>query len=347
MLGRTPGKRGERVHDTTTPPARPLPRPIAPAAVLRRAATASRSVLAAVTALALVATLLGVTDPGSLPAGLAPAVAVVGLVLGLPHGAVDHVLAARLTGWPLRRLLPAYVATAVVTWLLLATLGLPALLLVLAVSFVHFAAGEVEVARAAWAWPLDRRTAWALGVSGTGALLLPLARSDAAWRDVATAISPDLAALIAEPALRAAVAAVWVAAAGLTIVAGLRARRPGPVLDVLVLLALALLLPPLAAFGLWFGVWHGGRHLARLLAEEEGSARHLATGRPAAAVRHLAAVAAWPTLAALAVAAAGVVATTGTGRTDQALAPTVQVLLALTVPHMLVVLGLDRRSRRG
>lgn len=332
------------VRDTPVPTA---PDPCAgdPAArVLARAAAATRALLAAAALAVPVTWALGGPAPGSLPAAVGLGLAAGGLVLGLPHGAVDHVLATRLTGWSMRRLLPAYVAVAALAWALLELLGLPALLVVLGVSLLHFAAGEVEVARATWSWPLDRTTSWAVGLAGTGALLVPLARADAAWREVATAVHPDLGSLVTQPWVRAAVAGLWALAALVAVTSALRAGLRGPALDVLVLLAVALLLPPLAAFGLWFGLWHGGRHLARLLAEEPGAAAHLAAGRPRAAAGHLARVAAWPTLAALAAGAAVVAATTATGRADQALAHAVQVLLALTVPHMLVVLGLDRRG---
>lgn len=305
----------------------------------------SRRLLLGVVVVALLAGALTGTAPWAASGPLVLAVAAAGLVLGLPHGALDHVLATRLTGWSMPVVLATYVVSAVLAWTALVLLGLPALLVVLALSLAHFVAGEVEVARATWSWPADRATALAVGLAGTGALLLPLARSDRTLLGVADALSPALGDLLAHPVTRAGLVATWLVAALVAVRAARRDGVRGPVRDVAVLAALALLLPPLVAFGLWFGLWHGARHLARLLEEEPGSAALLATGRPRAAAAHLARLAAWPSVAALSALVAIVLVTTSSGRGDAALAEAVQVLLALTVPHMLVVAVLDRRSR--
>lgn len=318
--------------------------PVSPAC-LPAATRLSRRVLLGVLAVALLVGAATGTAPWSASGPLVLALAAAGLVLGLPHGALDHVLATRLTGWSMPLVLTAYVVSAALAWVALVLLGLPALLAVLALSLAHFVAGEVEVARATWAWPADRITALAVGLAGTGALLLPLARADRTLLDVASALSPGLGELLAHPATRTGLVASWLLAALLTVRATRRQGVHGPVRDLGVLAALALLLPPLVAFGLWFGLWHGARHVARLLEEEPRAAALLATGRPRAAVAHLARLAAWPSLAALAALVAIVLVTTSSGRGDAALAQAVQVLLALTVPHMLVVAVLDRRSR--
>jgi Brp/Blh family beta-carotene 15,15'-monooxygenase len=116
------------------------------------------------------------------------------------------------------------------------------------------------------------------------------------------------------------------------------------VVDVLLVGALGLLAPPLVAFAVWFGGWHSLRHCTRLLTVEPRSAGLLAVGRPGAAVRALARLALWPTLAAVAALVALLVATAAAADPAQAVGGTLLVLLALTVPHMLVVLGLDRRE---
>ena len=52
-----------------------------------------------------------------------------------------------------------------------------ALVAVLALSVAHFGLGELEVVRATTGWRPGRAVAVAIGVAGTGALLLPLARA--------------------------------------------------------------------------------------------------------------------------------------------------------------------------
>jgi len=115
-------------------------------------------------------------------------------------------------------------------------------------------------------------------------------------------------------------------------------------LDLVLVGALGALLPPLVAFAVWFGGWHALRHAGRLLVAEPGCATLVDAGRTRDAVLRLARMAALPTVAALAtlvvIATLTVTATDGAGSVAEAL----RVLLALTVPHMLVVLWIDVRS---
>jgi hypothetical protein len=70
----------------------------------------------------------------------------------------------------------------------------------------------------------------------------------------------------------------------------------------------------------------------------------LAAGRRREAVQRLIRVAALPTLAVLSVVAAMVYFTASAPDPAAAMAETLRLLLALTVPHMAVVLWLDRGS---
>ncbi|MBJ7529413.1 MAG: hypothetical protein JHD04_07825, partial [Nocardioides sp.] len=140
------------------------------------------------------------------------AVAGAGLLLGLPHGAVDHLVAARLARrpWPVVAL--AYAAVAAVSWVLLATAGPVALVAVLLLSVVHFGLGELEVVREVSGWRPGPVVSVAVALAGAGALLLPLARAGPLLVDVGTAVSPGLGPLLGEPVVRAALAATWGAA---------------------------------------------------------------------------------------------------------------------------------------
>lgn len=317
----------------------------APSPVLRAAAQTSRRVLVA--ALAGWALLASTPVPPEVREGVVLAGAALGLLIGLPHGSIDHVLTARLTSLSAPAAALGYGVIAVAAWVALQVLGPLAMGAVLALSLLHFALGEWEVTHAITGWTPPGPIAAAVALAGTGALLLPLARVGDPLRDVADAVQPGLGALLAEADVRVAVAAVWAAAAGIAAVAAVRARRWEVVADLAVIGAAGLLLPPLLAFGLWFGWWHGLRHLGRLLTLEPGSAAHLAAGDRRRAVRRLAAVAAWPTVAAAAAAAALVAVTLTSSDPREALGRGLVVLLALTVPHMVVVLGLDLQRWRG
>ena len=60
----------------------------------------------------------------------------------------------------------------------------------------------------------------------------------------------------------------WVPLAAVAVSAALLAGRRGSALDVILIGALGLLTPPLAAFAVWFGGWHSLRHSARMLTRD-------------------------------------------------------------------------------
>ena len=321
-------------------PVRPAPHPGAgrsgSARVLRRATSASRLV-----ALALVASALAA--PGWL-AGHQTPVLVAGFVLGLPHGAVDHLLPVR-HAWVRRGLRPmvlvlaAYVGLALLAYAGLRLAGPVVLPVLLVVSVLHFGAGDLEVSGAGH----DQGPALrALLAAGRGAPVVagPLL----AW-PAATGSALAVVGLGSAPGTTAATVAGWfllglaLAAAGLA----LRDGRPGDALDVALLVALFVLVPPLAAFGVYFGAWHGLRHTARLLADDPANGVDLDAGRLAAPLGRFLRAAALPSLVALTT-AGGLVALAGA---DSSLAaPVFDLLLALTVPHVAVVALLDRDGRR-
>ncbi|MBN9103318.1 MAG: beta-carotene 15,15'-dioxygenase, Brp/Blh family [Pseudonocardia sp.] len=285
---------------------------------------------------------VGVLGPAgaSWPSSVVLAVAATGFLAGIPHGAVDHVLLSRLTGRGLGGVTAVYAACAVATWALLRWGGPVPLVAVVLLSVVHFGLGELEAQPGARG-PV---AAVATAVAATGALLLPLARSGAEIRAVAAALSPGLGAVVGSDGFRLATTVTWLVAAGVAGVAAVRAGRPVVLLDLVLVGALGALLPPLVAFAVWFGGWHALRHAGRLLVAEPGCATLVDAGRTRDAVLRLARMAALPTVAALAtlvvIAALTVTATDGAGSVAEAL----RVLLALTVPHMLVVLWIDVRS---
>ncbi len=286
---------------------------------------------------------LAVLTP-SAAAPIAMTLAALGFVAGVPHGAVDHLVTGRLIGdRPLALVIIVYAGLACATWALLRWAGPVALLAVVALSAVHFGLGELEVSRLLTGWRPGPVTATAIVVAGCGALMLPLARSGDQLRSVATAISPGLARIIGAVPLQVGLAAAWLVAAAIAVTAALRSRHGAVALDVALIGLLGLLAPPLVAFAVWFGGWHALRHAARMLEVEPGCAGLLAAGQPRSAVVRLARLAALPSAAALTVVAALVWFAAATDSTV-VIAEVLVVLLALTVPHMVVVFWLDRRA---
>ncbi|MGI9162331.1 MAG: beta-carotene 15,15'-dioxygenase, Brp/Blh family [Mycobacterium sp.] len=283
-----------------------------------------------------------------LPAITGPAVLVVagfGFLAGVPHGAADQVMAARLSGGRSTVVIGAvYAGVAAVVWALLEWGGLVPLLLIVVLSAVHFGLGELQVSRQLTGWRPTRLIAGAIAVAGCGALLLPLARSGAALTSVATAISPALAPVIAGRPLEMTLTVVWLSAAVVGVTASLWSGHLGVALDIVLVGALGLFTPPLVAFAVWFGGWHAIRHCARMLTVEPDCATLVDSGQSRAAVLRLIRFAAWPSIAALTtVLILGWITITAP---DPAVvvAEILRLLLALTVPHMVVVWWLDRAA---
>jgi len=141
-------------------------------------------------------------------------VAGMGLIAGIPHGAADHIIATRLVGGrPLVLVAAAYFCVALTAWVLLEWAGPIALSVVVALSALHFGLGELEVSHQLTGWRPQRGLDLAIVIGGSGALVLPLARSGEQLKQVATAVSPDLARLIGEAPVQIGLVVIWLVAA--------------------------------------------------------------------------------------------------------------------------------------
>jgi len=287
----------------------------------------------------------------------------VGLLLGLPHGAVDHLVPAWIRARRLSlpagaALLVGYVATAAVMFVLLRRYPLPGLLVFLAASLLHFGTGEVQYhqlrtdpgARRRLRPPAGRRrvrtaAAAALQVLGWGgtSVLLPLACWPDQVRPVLEALASGSGSVLLNPAVRHAATFVVLAAAALTVAQAGWRRRYRPAAELTLLVAVFLLVPPLVAFAGYFGAWHSTRHIVRLLAADPANTGDLAAGRLAPALRRFARAAAWPTALAL----LALVALMAAAHSVRAFLPAdLTLLAALTAPHMLLVGWFDRQTAR-
>lgn len=287
---------------------------------------------------------VGVLAPGPLArAGWMPLA--LGLVAGLPHGAVDHLVPQRLSGGrPTMRtmsgLLGAYVGLAGAFFLFARLAPSVALLVFIAASIVHFGTGEVAFAAQRARRPARFAPQLVLG-AGAPPLLVPLALRPDEVAPLVADLAPGLGWLLA-PGLRWAlllVAAASVTAAIVTLLGVGDRRAAAETGAVAVAFAVA---PPLLVFAAYFGAWHATRHVARLLSTDPGARTALAEGRVAPGLLRFARQAALPTLAA---------ATTlallwwGAGGTRGFVAANLGLLAALTMPHMVIVAQLDRAGR--
>ena len=324
--------RGREPRTAPAPGGRPAPPFAAPA----RAATAvSASAVAAVL-------LVEVAVPGGW-GDAAWVVLVAGLLLGLPHGAVDHLVPATRLRWPLSRVVvfaAGYAALATVAWLAFRTWPGPALLVFVAVSAWHFGTGETAFADLRDGRPVRRRAAVSL-VVGSVVLLVPLVRGTAETAAVVAAVVPGSDGTL--PAgVRTAVLALVLPAAALLAGELVRRRHRLEAAELTGLVVLVLVAPPLAAFGVYLGCWHSVRHVARVVADDPGSAADLAAGRLGRPLRRFAVRAALPTAAVLVVLS---LLWSAAGGWRAFVATDLPLLAALTLPHVLVVGWLDSAPR--
>ena len=271
--------------------------------------------------------------------------AVLALAIGIPHGAVDHLVALPATSKPkLALLIFVYVAIAVLAVLAILHWNKLGFQLVLAMSAFHFGFGDAafiaEQDRLTGRRRLKPKTQNMFAISsGTIPVLIPLLKESttSALREI-NPLLIDWAANIA-PQLKFLVAFFFVT----TLVLLVNEKRFREVIDLSALAALALIAPPLVAFAVYFGCWHAMRHTARLtliLPKAKSAAeKNNAIGSFMAAVK--------PGLPALfgTVVVALAIALLDSSNIDASyLWYLLVVVWALTAPHMLVTLRMDQEA---
>ncbi|GLZ56300.1 Brp/Blh family beta-carotene 15,15'-dioxygenase [Actinomycetospora sp. NBRC 106378] len=273
----------------------------------------------------------------------------VGLLVGIPHGALDH-LVPWWTGATARRpgllagVLSAYVALAVLTFVAARLWPVPALVGLLVGSAVHFGSGETAVQALRSGRPAGPTPRWV--APGLATVAVPFLAWPTTVRPVLDVLAPGSAAVVLDPTALLVVGTGTAVAVVVTLAADLLAGRRAAAGELALLTALFLVVPPLPAFGLYFGAWHGLRHLARLVALDPGNAGDLARRRLARPVGRVLRQAALPTAAVLAVLVVLLAVPGLAGRAAAGLVPAgLALVLALTVPHMAVVAVMDRRQR--
>lgn len=270
-------------------------------------------------------------------------IAVIALAVGIPHGALDHLVTLPKSS-PLKMagFIAIYVVVAVIAVIALLTWNVAGFVGVVIMSAVHFGIGD-----AAFISEIDRRSAdpkpfprylYALA-AGSLPVVIPLVsdKGAAALERVNPALLNWHHGLNNDLLL-------WTML--LTAVALLRLvqkRRDAEAIDLVLLYLLAVTAPPLVAFAVYFGCWHAMRHTARLTLVLPRSQKAFADGNSWKAF--LAAI--WPGVPALIgtfVVAGLIIAFRGGSVSDQFLWITLVVVWALTVPHMAVTARLDRKA---
>ncbi len=286
-----------------------------------------------------------------------------GFLVGLPHGATDHLLPLRhrwvRQDWlGLVVVLIGYVGVAALAFIALRVAGPVALPLLLLLSIAHFGAadltsdtqgdtmsgctdrGGVRQGRG-WRGHAAERFGGRVAAIGRGAPVVagPLL----AWPTMTTGVLVDVGlGTSVPPVLLTGVAVALLCFSVVHIVTSLVRQRWSAAVETVLLLVLFTVAPPLAAFGVYFGLWHALRHTARLIADDPANRADLDAGRMLRPLRRFAVEAAVPSAVALGTVVALVQLAAGH---DGLVPPVFCVLLALTVPHVVIVARLDSDDR--
>ena len=268
--------------------------------------------------------------------------AVIALIIGIPHGALDHLVTLpKAQPKKMALFIVIYVAVAIVAVIGILQFNTVGFILVLFMSAVHFGIGD-----GAFINEIDKRTGrskklnrwFYIPAAGFTPVFIPLVNS--ASTEALASVNP---ALInwhqgLDSQILVTVTVFTLIAIGVMVFD----KRYREALDLTVLLLLAHLAPPLIAFAVYFGCWHAMRHTARLTLSLPRSVENLTQGMLRKAFSN-AVIPGLPALIGTFV-VAGLLALSGRDFTDEFFWMALVVVWALTVPHMAVTAKLDRAA---
>jgi len=301
-----------------------------------------RTLSSAAVAIATVLSLLFSQWLGTNSLGWQLVLATIALAIGIPHGALDHLVT-------LPKAAPIRMALFIILYVAIALLAIYAILrwnvwgfiFVVLMSATHFGIGDAAFLSEKDS--LDGSSRIPTWFYAPAAGLLPVAiplvnsRSTDALEKVNPALINWHNGFTTEILMAVAVITT------LSLLALLQRKRYRDALDILLLAALASFAPPLVAFAVYFGCWHAMRHTARLTSLLPNSESAYLRNRPGQAF----AAAVIPGLPALVGTFIFVIVLAGFSQqdlSDKFLWLTLVTIWALTVPHMIVTARLDRAA---
>lgn len=288
------------------------------------------------------------------------------LILGLPHGALDHLVPGKITG---RAHTTRSILAIVLLYITLGTLYLAlwfaapisAFLLLILLTWFHWGQGDLWTSTFLLGGEPSRpRMVRFLTILVRGGLpmAVPLFAFPEAYKTTAWSAAGIFGGAIGvldplfEPAFRISVGAAFAVVTLLTLYLGYRSAGTKnrtawsiEAAETLLLAAYFFLVPSVLAVGLYFCLWHSTRHIARLMLIEERSLSSLEEGRLVPAVISFARDSALLTLVAL----TGLVALYSLSPVrvvglSEFLGLYLVMISILTLPHVVVVSWMDYRQ---
>jgi Brp/Blh family beta-carotene 15,15'-monooxygenase len=274
-------------------------------------------------------------------------IALIALFVGIPHGAIDHLVS--IPSKPIGRFIlyiGIYVCIAVLSGWLIARWNVRGFQLVLIMSSLHFGYGDAAYRNEWREVSAQVKSSWLIETlyaipAGFIPVILPL--TDPHAGDALHRIHPSLATWAGTHSQDFRSVTLVTALLAILILV-LRKSFPFAI-DLCLLIALALIAPPLITFATYFGFWHAARHTARLVLKLPRSEELAKAGKGLLALWG----AIFPGLYAVAGTAAvavGLMLFDRHGFKSSLLWATLVVIWALTVPHMLSTSRFDLRALR-
>lgn len=281
---------------------------------------------------------------GGMPIEWQIVLALAALTVGIPHGAVDHIITVpKMASIKMALFLSGYLAVVgIVIWAILSA-NLLGFQLIVILSAIHFGIGD-----AAYITEMDSRAnrkplpklSYAFS-AGFIPVMIPLVSEQTS--EALQAVNPALIGWAGT--LTPWIFGAMVAIAVISIIWSVIKNRIDAAIDLSLLLVLALVAPPLVAFAFYFGLWHALRHTGRLTLELESAQKSYRAGSAAGAL--------WQAVAAGLPALGIVIGFTvvlgfgmGFDLPSEILWYLLVVIWALTVPHMALTARLDARALR-
>ena len=268
--------------------------------------------------------------------------ALVALTVGIPHGAVDHIVTVpKFRTVKMALFLTGYLAvTGLVIWFILSA-NLLGFQLVVLMSAIHFGIGDAsfisEIGKRSDGADFPKH--WYAFAAGFTPVVIPLVNNQSAA--ALNAVNPSIAdwAFGFSPILFGLFVGINVSVTLLLLVK----KRNQEALDLALLLAISLIAPPLVAFAFYFGLWHALRHTGRLTLELPASQRAHERGRPGLALWQAVYVG-LPALVLVLGFTVWLGFSTGFDLPTEFLWYLLAVIWALTVPHMALTARLDAKA---
>ena len=272
-------------------------------------------------------------------------VALVALAIGIPHGALDHLVSLpKSSALKMAVFIVLYVAIAlfaiwaILKWSVIGFIG------VVVMSALHFGIGdtafisEQNKSRGETTAPPLAKIFYALA-GGLLPVAIPLTNSKSV--DALAQVNADLINWHGgwDWLINLSVVLITLIA----IVFLLSYRRNRDAIDLILLYLLVMIAPPLVAFATYFGMWHAVRHTARLTLRLTSSQKFIAQGDACGAFAR-AVIPGTPALVGTFIVAAIIGLQSEEKLSDTFLWYSLVVVWALTVPHMLVTARLDRAA---